>query len=107
MIKKIEISNFTLEYDGIYHLYFGDRLQMITVYLPIDQLFTIFQKEGYNFEDAMKLGKERIKIPFKKVVLLFNVVEKKEDDKLNYTTPEFSQVVINHNLTFFEFEIKE
>lgn len=105
MLTQIEVSNFTLEYDGIFHISF-EGVQRMKVYLPIYKLFLMFQKEGYDFEDAINFRGYDCKIPFKKVVLLFDAFQD-EDGKVSYLTSEASEDYLDKRLTFFEFKIKE
>ncbi len=104
MITQIEVSNFTLEYDGIFHISF-EGIHRMKVYLPIHQLFLMFQKEGYGFQDSINFRGYDCKIHFKKVVLLFDAYQD-ENGKVSYITSEASEDYLENNLTFFGFETK-
>lgn len=54
MNTQIDVSNFTLEYDGIFQISF-EGVHRMNIYLPINQLHLMLQKEGYAFEDVINI----------------------------------------------------
>jgi uncharacterized ubiquitin-like protein YukD len=82
----IEISEFTLSYNGMYNVEFEyeDRNYFFPIYLPIDRLLKIIENEKLSLED---LEKTSIHI-CKKSTLQFKVFNDESNNLRFYNHPE-------------------
>lgn len=96
--KNYVVKNFKLFYDGIYKIEFKD--EKMFVYLPINQICRLFEKEGYDiksFDCEDWLGG----IEFNKVEIIF---QRFEDGGL--ITSEIGEDYQDNNIYFLEIEIE-
>jgi len=77
----VEIRNFELYYDGLYHLtwYEDDKEHRWFIHLKITQLLRMIELEGFSMGDIYNAESDRKPLVFKKVVLICS----KTDSKFN------------------------
>lgn len=109
MIQQIEISEFKLRYDGMFHIEFedGNASRSFRIYLPTNKLFKILRQEGYNDDDISKFGYIYDEIPFKKVVLSlrYSVNEKGKRSYLSYILTDEDEM--EFQMSFIKIAIME
>jgi hypothetical protein len=74
-VNEFKIENFTLHYDGMYHIETESKEQF-KIYINPSLLIRLFQNEGYDSYDITLIWDKKGRIPFTKSVLkMFNFIE--------------------------------
>ncbi|TVQ10899.1 MAG: hypothetical protein EA361_13260 [Bacteroidetes bacterium] len=70
-----EITNFELQYDGMYHIQWteGDKVNKWYIYLSIPELLRMLEIEGLTFEELSKPAYQYTPIKFEKVKLRYTL----------------------------------
>lgn len=77
MEEIIEIKNFELQYDGMFHITWSDEKQTHKwfIYLRISELLRMLEIEGITKDQVYKLEREYKPIKFSKVILKHELYE--------------------------------
>jgi len=102
-MKQIEITDFSLDYDGMYFILWKEK--RLRVYLPLDIILKMLAIEGHTNEEVAFFKKSWEPIPFKKVTLVFKGYEK--NGKLTLLTSDYSECYFDKKrLTLFDVKLK-
>ncbi len=85
-MKKMQITDFELTYDGMYFISWENRTKR--VFLELNTILKMLQIEGLSYDDVDNLIDSGKPIHFKKVVMEFTVKETKKG--LSFYTSEMS-----------------
>jgi hypothetical protein len=77
MEEIIEIKNFELQYDGMFHITWSDEKQTHEwyIYLPISDLIRMLEIEGITIDQVCKIERDCKPIKFSKVKLKYKLYE--------------------------------
>ena len=102
-MEEIEVTNFTLEYDGMYHLHWNSK--KIRVFLPLDMILKMIRIEGLSEKDIDASVNAGRTIEFTKVTLL--LMGEERDGKYSFMTSDFSEFYIEENLLLIDVALKK
>jgi hypothetical protein len=69
--RRLKITNFKLNYDGMYHIETQNKKQFTIYIFPAD-LMKLFQKEGFSMNDVISSWNEKWELHFVKTVIRAN-----------------------------------
>lgn len=69
--RQLKITNFKLNYDGMYHIETENKKQF-TIYIFPGDLMKLFQKEGFSMDDVISIWNEKWELHFVKTTIRAN-----------------------------------
>ena len=70
--RQLKITNFKLNYDGMYHIETENKKQF-TIYIFPGDLMQLFQKEGFSMDDVISIWNQKWELHFVKTTIRANV----------------------------------
>ena len=95
-MKEIQITNFSLTYDGMYFISWEQYKYRI--FLELNTILKMLALEGLDYEAVDTLLKNREPIPFKKVTMVVN--GSNQGGKLSLRNSEFSDDYVGRRNLF-------
>lgn len=70
--RQLKITNFKLNYDGMYHIETENKKQF-TIYIFPGDLMQLFKKEGFSMNDVITIWNQKWELHFVKTTIRANV----------------------------------
>jgi hypothetical protein len=102
---EMEYTNFSLTYDGIYHIHSSDG-RIIDACLTLDVILKMIEFEGYTINQVIHLSETQMPLEFKKVILT-HLVYVTHDGEIDYVSSQLAEpLYTEYDVYLLDFMVK-